>query len=88
MNTKPSKRGLYTSIIGTIFIAICCFTPILVILLVAVGLGFFTPYLDYILYPALALMLLVTFLSYRKWKRECDEREKEQTLLDKEKQHG
>jgi hypothetical protein len=35
-------------------VALCCFTPILVILLGVVGLSALTWYLDYVLLPALA----------------------------------
>jgi len=71
MNEQPSKKGLYAAVIGTIVVALCCFTPILVVTFGVIGLSFFTPYLDYILFPGLALMLILTFLSYRKWKRGC-----------------
>jgi mercuric ion transport protein len=71
MNTKPSKKELYASIAGTILVLLCCFTPILVITIGVVGLGALTPYLDYILFPALAVMLLTTILAYRKYKQGC-----------------
>ena len=70
--SQPSPKGLYTSIIGTGVVAVCCFTPILVVTLSILGLSFFTPYLDYVLFPGLAVMLVVTFLAYRKWKRGCN----------------
>ncbi len=44
---------------GSAFAAICCFTPILVILFGAVGLITAAQYLDYVLYPALGFFLLV-----------------------------
>lgn len=31
--SKTSKKGIYVALAGTLFIAICCFTPILVITL-------------------------------------------------------
>lgn len=68
-STRPSKKGFYAALTGTIVVALCCFTPILVVVLGAVGLSAFTPYLDYVLFPALALMIVLTFISYRKWKR-------------------
>jgi len=68
---KPSKKTLYASAIGTALVALCCFTPILVIAIAAVGLGALTPYLDFILWPALAVMLAVSFLAYRKYKKGC-----------------
>jgi len=69
--SQPSKKGFYTAIGGTILVAICCFTPFLVIILSTVGLSVFTPYLDYVLLPALVLMIVLTFTSYRKWKKSC-----------------
>jgi len=72
MNTKPSKKGLYASTVGTILVSLCCFTPILVITVGVVGLGALTPYLDYILLPALAVMIIVSTMSYRKYKKGCD----------------
>jgi len=68
---QPSKKGFYASIVGTILVALCCFTPILVITLGAIGLSAFTPYLDYVLLPALVILIVLTFVSYGKWKRAC-----------------
>ncbi len=66
---EPSKKGFYAALAGTIVVALCCFTPILVVALGAVGLSAFTPYLDYVLFPALALLIVLTFISYRRGKR-------------------
>lgn len=54
-------------IIGTIIAALCCFTPVLVILLGAIGLSALTGYLDYVLFPALGFFILLTF--YAVWRR-------------------
>jgi mercuric ion transport protein len=70
-SSKTSKRGIYAALGGTMLIAICCFTPILVITLGAVGLSAFTPYLDYVLLPALTLLIILTFISYKKWRKTC-----------------
>ncbi|MDH3601501.1 MAG: mercury resistance system transport protein MerF [Candidatus Tectomicrobia bacterium] len=71
MVAQPKRRtkGFVTAIIGTVLVALCCFTPILVVTLGLVGLSFLTPYLDYILLPALVVMIIVTILSYRKWRQ-------------------
>ena len=69
--TKPSKKGLYASLTGVVLVALCCFTPVLVVGLGAIGLSFFTPYLDFILLPAMALRIIYAFYSYKKWKHEC-----------------
>lgn len=54
------RKLLATGIGGTIVAAICCFTPALVILLGAVGLSAWLGWLDYVLFPALALFLGIT----------------------------
>lgn len=66
--SQPSKKGIYAAIAGTMLVALCCFTPILVITLGAVGFSALTPYLDYVLLPALVLLIVLTFMSYKKWK--------------------
>jgi mercuric ion transport protein len=45
---------------GTVIAAICCFTPVLVILLGAVGLAAWLAWLDYVLLPLLALFVVLT----------------------------
>jgi len=47
---------LRAGIVGTLIAALCCFTPILIILLGAVGSSALTGYLDYVLFPALGLL--------------------------------
>lgn len=64
----PTQR-LFASVAGTVGVAICCFTPLLAITLTALGLGAFSPYLDVILLPALAVLVVVTGLSYREYAR-------------------
>lgn len=63
------KRRFYAALAGTVAVALCCFTPVLVILFAAIGLSAFTHYLDYVLFPALAALLILTAYSYRKWKK-------------------
>ena len=65
------KKALLASIIATTTIAICCFTPILVVLLGAVGLSAWVGYLDYVLLPALGIFIALTILSYRRYRRRC-----------------
>lgn len=57
---KKQKNLLKVGIIGTIIAALCCSTPILVLLLSAIGLGAVSVYLDYILLPVLAGFILMT----------------------------
>ena len=54
---------------GTILAALCCFTPILLILLGVVGLGALTGYLDYVLFPALAVFVGITIYAVQKRQR-------------------
>lgn len=60
------KKSFITGIAGTFVVLLCCATPILVILLGAIGLGAITGYLDYVLIPVLAIFLTLTFYSYNK----------------------
>ena len=53
-------------VVGTVVAAICCFTPVLVVLLGAIGLAGAVGLLDYVLFPSLALFLGV--LVYALWK--------------------
>jgi len=54
------KALLTTGIIGTVIAALCCFTPILVVLFGAVGLSAVVGYLDVVLLPALAIFAGIT----------------------------
>ena len=63
------RKRFYAALAGTIAVAICCFTPVLVIAFAAAGLSAFTPYLDYVLFPALGILTILTIVSYRKWKK-------------------
>ena len=55
-----SSKLLTTGIVGTIVAALCCFTPVLVLLLGALGLSAWLGWLDYVLLPALAFFLGLT----------------------------
>ncbi|MHA1525028.1 MAG: mercury resistance system transport protein MerF [Alphaproteobacteria bacterium] len=54
---NPSDKMLRTGIIGAVLAAICCFTPLLVIVIAAVGLSAITGWLDYALFPMLFVCL-------------------------------
>lgn len=69
------KTLLRVSVIGTVLVALCCFTPILVILLGTLGLASLTGYLDYVLLPALVFFIgLTCYALWRKKKNDacCD----------------
>jgi mercuric ion transport protein len=67
---KKSKEGTNAAIIGIIIVALCCFAPLLIITLGAVGVSVFTPYLQYALYAAIILLIVVAIISYKKWKKQ------------------
>ena len=60
---------LRTGIVGTVVTAICCFTPLLVWLLTAVGLAGILGWLDLVLLPLLAFFVLLTAIGYIGMKR-------------------
>ncbi|SHF37575.1 mercuric ion transport protein [Modicisalibacter ilicicola DSM 19980] len=62
---KPSL--LTTGVVGTVLVALCCFTPVLVVLFATVGLSAWLGYLDYVLFPALAIFIgLTIYALYRR----------------------
>ncbi len=66
-------------LLGTAITALCCFTPVLVVLFGAVGLAAVVGYLDYVLFPALAIFIGLTV--YAVWRKSrgtvpCDQGEK------------
>lgn len=71
-NGMLGGRQLRWGILGTVIAALCCFTPVLAILLSAVGLGWAAGYLDYVLLPALAFFVGLTV--YAVWKRQQNTR--------------
>ena len=64
-------RTVRFGMIGVVIAALCCFTPLLVVLLAALGIGWRVPsgrgYLDYVLLPMLVFFLGLTV--YALWKR-------------------
>lgn len=59
---------LRTGLIGTAVVALCCFTPVLVILLATVGLSALVGWLDFVLLPALAVFAGITI--YALWRKQ------------------
>ena len=62
-----------TGIIGTVIAALCCFTPVLVVLLGGVGLSALAGYLDIVLLPALAFFVGLTLYAVYRRKRHEDQ---------------
>ncbi|WP_448524979.1 mercury resistance system transport protein MerF [Parathermosynechococcus lividus] len=67
---KP-KVAFIVSLTGAIVVALCCFTPLLVLMLGAIGLGAWMGYLDYVLLPALGALVGLTLWSYWRYRRCC-----------------
>ena len=58
-----NKKLFTTGLIGTVIAALCCFTPVLVILLGALGLSAIVGWLDYVLLPALIIFVAITIYA-------------------------
>ncbi len=63
------RRLLRTGIIGSVICGLGCVTPLFVIAFSALGLSAVTGYLDYVLFPGLALFLGVTAYAFYKLSR-------------------
>ncbi len=59
---------LKVGIVGSVVAAVCCFTPLLVILLGVFGVSAVVGYLDYVLLPSLVFFLGLT--GYALWRRQ------------------
>lgn len=58
-----NSRLLKIGLIGSVISALCCFTPLLVVTLSAIGLSAMIGWLDYVLLPALFVFLAVTIYA-------------------------
>jgi mercuric ion transport protein len=65
-----NRSLLKTGVIGTVIMALCCFTPLLVILLAALGLSAAVGVLDYVLLPSLVFFIALTVYALWKSKRQ------------------
>ena len=66
-----TDRGvLGIGLIGAVVVALCCFTPLLVVLLGAVGLSAALGWLDYVLMPALVFFIGLTIYAVYRRRRE------------------
>lgn len=63
-----NNKLIGAGVVGTAIAALCCFTPVLVILFGVVGLSALVGYLDYVLLPALAFFIALTV--YAVWRRQ------------------
>ena len=65
--SMANEKLLKIGIAGTVIAALCCFTPVLAILLGAVGLSAVLGVLDFVLIPVLIIFVGMTI--YALWKR-------------------
>ena len=68
MTEQTDRKLIATGVVGTVIAALCCFTPVLVVLLGAVGLSAWLGWLDYVLLPALAFFVALTVFAV--WRRQ------------------
>ena len=61
-----NRTLLKTGIIGTIIAALCCFTPVLAVLLGVVGLSAWLGWLDVVLMPSLLVFVGITIYALRR----------------------
>ncbi len=64
-----NKKLLSTGIGGTVIAALCCFTPLLVVLFGVVGVSAWLGWIDYVLFPALGFFVLLTVYAVYRQKR-------------------
>ena len=53
-------------VVGALVAGLLCFTPLLVVALSAVGLGWLSGYSDYVLLPALLIFAGITVYAWRR----------------------
>ena len=68
MTERNDRKLIATGLTGAAVAALCCFTPVLVVLLGAVGLSAMLGWIDYVLLPALAFFVALT--GYAVWRRQ------------------
>lgn len=66
-----NRTLLKTGIAGSVIAAVCCATPILVVLLGALGLSAWVGWLDYVLIPALVVFVGITIYALRRRRTEA-----------------
>ena len=70
MTEETDRKLIATGIVGTVIAALCCFTPVLVVLFGAVGLSAWLGWLDYVLLPAFAFFVALTvYATLRRQRR-------------------
>lgn len=74
MKDRDDAKMLKTGLIGTAIAAVCCFTPLLVVALGAIGLsGLVGWWLDLILFPALFLFMAMAGYGLYRLRQQAEE---------------
>lgn len=60
-----------TGLAGSIIAALCCFTPVLVITLTALGLAAWVGYIDLVVLPLLAVLVVLTVVAWQRMRRDA-----------------
>ena len=66
-----NRTLLKTGIAGSVVAALCCATPILVILFGVLGLSAWVGWLDYVLIPALVVFIAITIYALHRRRAEA-----------------
>jgi len=61
-----SKRLLATGVAGTVVAALCCGTPVLAVVLGALGFSAWLAYSDYVVLPAMIVFIAITGYAVRR----------------------
>jgi len=75
-DNQAPRRGnkcFKAGVCGTIFAAICCATPVLAIALASLGFAALVPKLDYVLFPALLIFVLLAVYGWHKGRSKGDQ---------------
>lgn len=64
-----NKTLLKTGVVGSVIAAICCFTPVLVISMGALGLSAWLAWMDYVLFPALLIFTCIAAYAFMRMRR-------------------
>ena len=63
------RKLLRIGLVGSLVAALCCFTPLLVVILGGLGLGGLVAGLDFVLFPALVGFLALSLYAWLRLRR-------------------
>lgn len=66
-----NRKLLKTGVAGSVIAAVCCFTPVLFILLGVLGLSAWVGWLDYVVLPALVVFVGITIYALWRWRADA-----------------